>query len=168
MLASVNYIQGHCLVSFSWLETQIWIQCSMAYLEKKRDLELWISLKAQMTRGMQPVFYRNFKWNITYKNFESLCCTPETKVSKIFLGGWFLCIFKIIVRLEEPKESISKFSQIILLVSVYFKWRMKENAYNIILLKVFFVTILFTHWHAQEFFIQLMLIDFARLLSQIL
>ena len=29
-------------------------------------------------REAQPLFYNNFKWNIIYKNIESLCCTPET------------------------------------------------------------------------------------------
>ena len=24
------------------------------------------------------MFYYNYKWNITFKNCESLCCTPET------------------------------------------------------------------------------------------
>ena len=45
-----------------------------------------------MTKGMQPVFYRNFKWNITYKNFESLCCTPETNIKLVrffwVVGFW--------------------------------------------------------------------------------
>ena len=26
----------------------------------------------------QPIFYNNFKWSIIYKDFESLCCIPET------------------------------------------------------------------------------------------
>ena len=27
---------------------------------------------------IQPIFYNIFKWSIIYKNFESLCCTPES------------------------------------------------------------------------------------------
>ena len=26
---------------------------------------------------MQPVFYNNCEWSITFKNCESLCCTPK-------------------------------------------------------------------------------------------
>ena len=29
-------------------------------------------------QGIEPIFYNNFKYSIIYKNFESLCCTPET------------------------------------------------------------------------------------------
>ena len=25
-----------------------------------------------------PIFYNNFKWSITFKNCESLCCMPVT------------------------------------------------------------------------------------------
>ena len=31
-------------------------------------------------REIQPIFYNNFKWNIIYKNIESLCCIPETNI----------------------------------------------------------------------------------------
>ena len=27
---------------------------------------------------IQPLFCNNLKWNIIYKNVDSLCCTPET------------------------------------------------------------------------------------------
>ena len=30
--------------------------------------------------GTEPIFYNNFKWNMIYKNTESLCCTPETNI----------------------------------------------------------------------------------------
>ena len=30
------------------------------------------------TKGIWPIFYNIFKWSIIYKNFESLCCTPES------------------------------------------------------------------------------------------
>ena len=30
------------------------------------------------TQGIQPIFYNNYKWSITFKNEESLYCTPET------------------------------------------------------------------------------------------
>ena len=33
-----------------------------------------------MAQGIQPTFYNNFKWNIIYKNTESLCCTPKTNM----------------------------------------------------------------------------------------
>ena len=28
----------------------------------------------------QSLFFNNFKWSISYKNCESLCCTPETNI----------------------------------------------------------------------------------------
>ena len=35
-------------------------------------------------QGIQPLFCNNFKWSIIYKNIESVCCTPETKmISKV-------------------------------------------------------------------------------------
>lgn len=30
-------------------------------------------------REIQPLLSSNFKWSITYKNIELLCCTPEMK-----------------------------------------------------------------------------------------
>ena len=32
-------------------------------------------------QGIQPIFYNNYKWSITFKNCESLCCTPETYIT---------------------------------------------------------------------------------------
>ena len=29
---------------------------------------------------MHPLFCKNFKWNIDYKNIESLCCTSEINI----------------------------------------------------------------------------------------
>ena len=29
------------------------------------------------TWGIQPVFYNNYKWSITFKNCDSLCWIPE-------------------------------------------------------------------------------------------
>ena len=31
-------------------------------------------------QGIQLLFCNNFTWSIIYKNFESLCCTPETNI----------------------------------------------------------------------------------------
>ena len=31
-------------------------------------------------REIQPLFCNKLKWNIIYKNTESLCCTPETNI----------------------------------------------------------------------------------------
>ena len=31
-------------------------------------------------REIQTLFYNSFKWNIIYKNVDSLCCTPETNI----------------------------------------------------------------------------------------
>ena len=31
-------------------------------------------------RELEPLFCNNFKWNIIYKNIESLCYTPETNI----------------------------------------------------------------------------------------
>ena len=33
---------------------------------------------AKTAKGMQPIFYNNYKWSITFKNCKSLCCTPDT------------------------------------------------------------------------------------------
>ena len=30
------------------------------------------------TRGVSSVFYNKYKWRITFKNCELLCCTPVT------------------------------------------------------------------------------------------
>ena len=32
------------------------------------------------TQGTQLIFYNNYKWNIIFKNWDSLCCTPETQI----------------------------------------------------------------------------------------
>jgi len=32
-------------------------------------------------QGIQPIFYNNFKWNITFKNCKPLCCIPETYIN---------------------------------------------------------------------------------------
>jgi len=32
-------------------------------------------------RELYPLFCNNIKWSITYKNTESVCCTPETKIT---------------------------------------------------------------------------------------
>ena len=29
------------------------------------------------SQGIKPIFYNNYKWNITFKKCESLCCTSE-------------------------------------------------------------------------------------------
>ena len=31
-------------------------------------------------REYSPIFYNNYKRSITYENFESVCCTPETNI----------------------------------------------------------------------------------------
>ena len=31
-------------------------------------------------QGIQPKFYNSYKWNVTFKNCDSLCCTPETYI----------------------------------------------------------------------------------------
>ena len=31
-------------------------------------------------REIQPLFCNNFKWSISYKNIESLCCTPDISI----------------------------------------------------------------------------------------
>ena len=31
-----------------------------------------------ITQGIQPIFYNNYKWRITFKNCESLYCTSVT------------------------------------------------------------------------------------------
>ena len=31
-------------------------------------------------REIQPLFSNSFKWSISYKNIELLCCTPETNI----------------------------------------------------------------------------------------
>ena len=36
--------------------------------------------KYATVQGIQPIFYNNFKWNIIYRNIESLGCIPETHI----------------------------------------------------------------------------------------
>ena len=31
-------------------------------------------------REYRPIFYNNYERSITYENFESVCCTPETNI----------------------------------------------------------------------------------------
>ena len=44
---------------------------------KINKLQGYIYCTAQ---GLWPIFYNNFKQSITYKDFESLCCTSETNI----------------------------------------------------------------------------------------
>ena len=32
------------------------------------------------TQRLPAILYNNYKWRITFKNCESLCCTPETYI----------------------------------------------------------------------------------------
>ena len=36
--------------------------------------------KCACFQGIQPIFYSNYKWNLTFKNCESLYCTPEAYI----------------------------------------------------------------------------------------
>ena len=31
-------------------------------------------------QGLQPIFYNYYKWNVIFKNCESLCYMPETYI----------------------------------------------------------------------------------------
>ena len=40
-------------------------------------------MKSQVTRKKEirePIVYNNYKWNITFKNWESLFCTSDTYI----------------------------------------------------------------------------------------
>ena len=33
------------------------------------------------TQGISSIFYNNFAWSITFKNYESLCCSPVIDIT---------------------------------------------------------------------------------------
>ena len=43
--------------------------------KKKNKLQGYLT-----AQGIQPMFYKNYKWDITFKNCESLRCTLETYI----------------------------------------------------------------------------------------
>ena len=48
---------------------------------RKYKLPMWKLNDARIyctAQGIQPIFYNDYKWSITFKNCESLYCTPVT------------------------------------------------------------------------------------------
>ena len=52
-----------------------------------RDINYYIQNKqlryTAQDRKIKPLLCNNSKWNMTYKNIESLCCTPKTNIVNI-------------------------------------------------------------------------------------
>jgi len=52
-------------------------------------------------REYRPIFYNNYERSITYENFESVCCTPETNiVNQLYFN----------LRKKERKRSLPSYS----------------------------------------------------------
>ena len=41
-----------------------------------------------ITKEIQPIFYNNYKWSITYKNCESLYCIPVIYAVASLMAQW--------------------------------------------------------------------------------
>ena len=52
-------------------------------------------------QGTQPIFYNNYKWSVTFKNCESLCCTP---VTYIILYIKYTSIYKKLKKKKKKKK----------------------------------------------------------------
>ena len=87
MFKKPHYYKRNTTVRFHWLNNSKLLQITIFQeqhvtsrtLPRKQKLKLLL---------FQPVFYNDFKWNIIYKNFESLYYTPRTNiVNQLYLDS---------------------------------------------------------------------------------
>ena len=75
-------------------------------------------------QGIQPRFYNNYKWNITFKNCESLYCTPVTKYS--------VATIPLVEEINEMVKSLANINGNLLIDFVsFFKYQITLVKYDI-------------------------------------